>query len=85
MDITLTRELEEYVQHQVELGFYPSASEVICDALRSQMMASSIDQIDERIALGRKQITEGNFAVADDAFFDRAREYVKKKYMSGGD
>lgn len=82
MNISLTKNLEEYVASQMQTGYYASASEVIREALRSQIKSSISRQLDECIALGRQQVEEGKVVVADDTYFDKAREYVKGKYMS---
>lgn len=81
MNISLTKDLEDYVASKVQTGHYASASEVIREALRNQIKFSVNTQFDERIAIGRQQVEEGKFNVADSAYFDKAREYVKKKYM----
>ena len=82
MNISLTKDLEEYVKRQMETGHYASASEVIREALRNQIKSSLSEQLDERIAVGRQQVAEGKVMVADDNYFDKARNYVKDKYMS---
>lgn len=82
MNISLTKDLEEYVSSQMQTGYYASASEVIREALRNQIKSSINRQLDKRIALGRQQVEEGKVTVADDTYFDKAREYVKGKYMS---
>jgi putative addiction module CopG family antidote len=61
MNISLTKDLEEYVAGQLETGHYASASEVIREALRNQIKSSVNSQLlDERIALGRQQVKEGS-------------------------
>lgn len=82
MNISLTKNLEEYVASQMQTGHYASASEVIREALRNQIKSSISRQLDERIALGRQQVEEGKVTVANDTYFDKAREYVKDKYTS---
>jgi antitoxin ParD1/3/4 len=82
MNISLTKDLEEYVSSQMQTGYYASASEVIREALRNQIKSSISRQLDERIALGRQQVEEGKVTIANDTYFDKAREYVKGKYMS---
>jgi antitoxin ParD1/3/4 len=82
MNISLTKDLEEYVSSQMQTGYYASASEVIREALRNQIKSSISRQLDKRIALGRQQVEEGKVTVANDTYFDKAREYVKGKYMS---
>jgi putative addiction module CopG family antidote len=81
MNIALSKDLEEYVASQIETGHYASASEVIVEALRSQIKLSASRKFDERIALGRQQRVEGKVIPIDDAYFDKAREYVKSKYL----
>lgn len=81
MNISLTKDLEEYVTSQMETGHYASVSEVIREALRNQIRSSSNKLLDERIALGRQQVEEGQYTVADGSYFDKAREYVQNKYM----
>lgn len=82
MNISLTKDLEDYVSGQMKTGHYASASEVIREALRTQIKSSINRQLDERIALGRQQVEEGKFTIADDSYFDKDREFVKNKYMS---
>lgn len=82
MNISLTKDLEEYVTIQMQTGYYASASEVIREALRNQIKSSINRQLDKRIALGRQQVEGGKVTIADDTYFDKAREYVKGKYMS---
>lgn len=82
MNISLTKNLEEYVSSQMQTGYYASASEVIREALRNQIKSSINRQLDKRIALGRQQVEEGKVTIANDTYFDKAREYVKGKYMS---
>jgi antitoxin ParD1/3/4 len=82
MNISLTKDLEEYVSSQMQTGYYASASEVIREALRNQIKSSINRQLDKRIALGRQQVEEGKVTVANDTYFDKAREYVKGKYIS---
>jgi putative addiction module CopG family antidote len=81
MNISLTKDLEEYVAGQLETGHYVSASEVIREALRNQIKSSMSTQLNERIALGRQQVEDDKFTVADNSYFDKARDYVKGKYM----
>ncbi len=82
MNISLTKDLEEYVSSQMQTGYYASASEVIREALRNQIKSYISRQLDECITLGRQQVEGGKVTIADDIYFDKAREYVKGKYMS---
>ena len=85
MNISLTKDLEEYVANQMQTGYYASASEIIREALRNQIKSSVSRQLDERIALGRQQVEEGRVTVANNTYFDKAREYLRDKYMSKPD
>jgi len=81
MNISLTKDLQEYVVKQMQTGHYASASEVIREALRTQIKASTDNTLDDRIALGRQQVEDGRVVFADDSYFDKAREYIKNKYI----
>jgi putative addiction module CopG family antidote len=50
MDISLTPELEQFVFHKVESGKYPSASDVIRDALQLlEKLESNNDEFSDRV------------------------------------
>ena len=82
MKISLTKDLEDYVKSQMNTGHYASASEVVREALRNQIKLSLSNELDERIALGRREVAEKKVIPADNNFFDTAREYVKNKYVT---
>ena len=44
MNVSLTRELEEYISRKVETGLYKSASEVVREALRLLRQRDRADQ-----------------------------------------
>ena len=44
--------------------------------------AEATSQIDDRIYLARQQVEDGHVIFTDDAYFDKAREYIKIKYIA---
>lgn len=82
MNISLTKDLEKYIQIQMETGHYASVSEVIREALRNQMKQSKTIMLDEQIRLGQAQVKEGRVSVANKKFFDDARKLVRDNYSS---
>ena len=50
MNISLTRELEDYVKDQVKTGHYKSNSEVIREALRGKIYREMENKLDQRLA-----------------------------------
>jgi antitoxin ParD1/3/4 len=64
MNISLTPELEKFVQNKVTSGMYTSASEVIRESLRllhthDDLQTQKIGQLNQAIELGMQQLTEG--------------------------
>ena len=65
MNISLTPELERFVQNKVESGMYTSASEVIRESLRllhthDDLQAQRIKQLNQAIDVGLQQLSSGN-------------------------
>ena len=44
--------------------------------------AEATSQIDDRIYLARQQVEDDHVILTDDAYFDKAREYIKIKYIT---
>ncbi|MGB0505473.1 MAG: type II toxin-antitoxin system ParD family antitoxin [Pikeienuella sp.] len=64
MHVSLTERLEDYVREKVASGLYNNASEVIREALRSQIAAETSDaeklqRLREAIDVGWRQADEG--------------------------
>ncbi len=64
MNISLTRELEQYVQDKLTTGLYTSASEVIRTSLRlmhsqEDMQKQRIAQLNQVIDIGLDQLERG--------------------------
>ena len=78
MNISLTKELEEFVAAQLKTGHYGSASEVIREALRTQIKEQRRALLNERIAKSDGQIARGETIPVDDAFFDRLKQRIRE-------
>jgi antitoxin ParD1/3/4 len=73
MNISLTKELEIFVQSQVQSGLYHSASEVIRDGLRllRKFNAPSPDYktwLNEQIDIGLAEADNGDMVSGDEAY-----------------
>lgn len=88
MNVSLTPELEKFVENKVKSGLYNSASEVVRESLRLLKRADEMEQIRleelrQDIAVGIKELNEGKGIP-----FDVVRERVLKspvKKMSKSD
>jgi len=66
MNISLTPELDSYVQQKVQTGMYHSASEVIREGLRllriqDQIRQAQLTQLRQDVDLGADQISQGDY------------------------
>ncbi|MBB72843.1 MAG: type II toxin-antitoxin system ParD family antitoxin [Legionellales bacterium] len=73
MNISLTSELEKYVQEKVSSGLYTSASEVIRESLRlmhthDTLQQQRIQQLNQSINLGFHELTSGNIVDAEKSY-----------------
>ncbi len=68
MNVSLTPELEQFIEKEVETGMYQSASEVIRAGLRllkaekdpkPRFMVSSMDELEEKLLVGVRQLERG--------------------------
>ena len=69
MNVSLTRELEQYVNKKVSSGLYTSASEVVREGLRllrerDQAAAVQLDEVRKKIAEGLDQLKRGDVVSA---------------------
>ncbi|MGB0413507.1 MAG: type II toxin-antitoxin system ParD family antitoxin [Coraliomargarita sp.] len=65
MNVSLTPELEQWVQSKVETGLYSSSSEVIRDALRTlhqfeDQKLKRIEALKSEIQIGMEQLKSGD-------------------------
>ncbi len=83
MNISLTPELEQYIQKKLDSGLYTSVSEVIRESLRmmythDNLQKNQIEQLNQAIELGMEQLNTGNKIPASDAY-----KKMKKKILKG--
>ncbi len=78
MNISLTKELEEYVSSQVRSGHYSSASEVVREALRGHLREKAERDLQSRIAQARADVASGAVTEATPEFFERARQRIRQ-------
>ncbi len=79
MNISLTPELEDYVQKKVSSGFYTSASEVVRESLRlmhnyDDLQKQRIKQLNASIDAGLSQLKTGKKSPASEVY-----QRLKKK------
>lgn len=70
MDVTLTPELERLINSKVESGGYPSATEVIGEALRlleerDRERDAQFDRLRQEVRIGIEQIERGEVVPLD--------------------
>lgn len=81
MNISLTPELESFVQNKVTSGLYTSASEVIRESLRlmhtyDDLQKQRINQLIDAIDIGLQQLKKGQKVSAKDAY-NRLKQKIK--------
>ena len=82
MNISLTPELERFVQSKVSSGMYTSASEVIRESLRllhthDDLQTQRINQLNQAIDIGLQQLNSGQKIPARESF-DRMKKKIDK-------
>lgn len=82
MNVSLTPELEKYVQEKVKSGKYLSASEVVREALRllqeqDQIRQLRLEKLRSEIALGIEQLDRGE-GIDGKEVFARLRQKIRK-------
>lgn len=82
MNISLTPELEKFVQDKVNSGMYTSASEVIRESLRllhtyDDLQAQRIKQLNQAIDVGLLQLKTGKKIPAKESY-NRMKEKIDK-------
>jgi antitoxin ParD1/3/4 len=73
MNVSLTQELEEFVNRKVQSGMYYSASEVIREGLRllkdqDALREMRLQELRKEIAVGTEQADRGQFVDGEEAF-----------------
>lgn len=82
MNVSLSRELEKYVQKKVESGLYTSISEVIRESLRLMHSYEAIQQhriakLNQDIDTGLEQLASGKKISADESY-ERIKSKIDK-------
>ncbi|HUO10331.1 MAG TPA: type II toxin-antitoxin system ParD family antitoxin [Phycisphaerae bacterium] len=81
MKISLTKELEKYVQHEVESGRYGSSDEMIRAALRLMMEEEAeLESIRAGIDESREQFRQGKGIPASEITVERIRNGAIKRF-----
>ena len=74
-NVSLTRELDQFVASRVETGLYANASEVMRTALR--LLERDEREYEQKMAVLRTAITEGDASGdAEEGVFERLYAYV---------
>lgn len=82
MNVSLTPELEKFVQDKVSSGMYASASELIHGSLKllhthDDLQAQRINQLNQAIEIGLQQLNSGKKIPAKESL-DRMKNKIKK-------
>ena len=82
MNISLTPELEHFVQDKVKSGMYTSASEVIRESLRllhthDDIQNQHIKQLNQAIDIGLQQLNAGKKVTAHEVY-ERMKQKIDK-------
>lgn len=75
MNISLTKPLEDFVQHKVETGMYASASEVVRAGLRALLE----QELNRNINIGLEEANQGLGVEFNTDFADRIVEKVQMR------
>jgi antitoxin ParD1/3/4 len=83
VNISLTPELEEFVQSRVSSGRYQTASEVVREALRllerhEKERDEGFERLKEKLSRGAAQAERGELLDGDEAF-DELRELIEER------
>lgn len=82
MNVSLTQELENYVQKKVSTGFYTSVSEVIRESLRLMHQQENVQQkkmreLNQAIEIGLLQLAQGRKILAS-ASYDKLKSKIQQ-------
>jgi len=92
MNVSLTQELEEFIEKEVKTGMYQSASEVIRAGLRllkdektpkPRFMVSSMEELEEKLLVGIRQLDRGE-GVPGEVAAKQLRERAEARRKSNG-
>ncbi len=92
MNISITPELEKFVQHEVKTGLYQSASEVIRAALRRlkqdkerkpRFIVSSKAELDDKLLEGIEELNRGEGLRGEQVFAALKARSTKRRRRHG--
>jgi antitoxin ParD1/3/4 len=88
MNISLTKELENYISQKLESGMYHSASEVIRDGLRlmkerDELHQSRLAELRKDIAIGIDQADRGQVQPFNEEVTTRVKARGRKRLAAG--
>lgn len=78
MNISLTPQMEKWIQERVESGFYQSASEVVRDGLRllreyEQLRAEALQDLRAELLMGLHDLEKGQARPFDESVVDQIK------------
>ena len=87
MNVSLTPELEEFIEHKVASGLYGSSSEVVRDALRlleerDRLLDARLEDLRGEVQKGLTQLKEGRSKPLDRSAVERIRSTGSRRLAS---
>jgi antitoxin ParD1/3/4 len=87
MNVSLTTQLEQYVQHKLASGLYSSASEVVRDGLRllqerDRLFKGRLGQLRTEIRRGVADLDAGRSSPFDRAAIDRIKTKGRERLQT---
>jgi antitoxin ParD1/3/4 len=84
LNVSLTRELERFVEERVASGLYQTASEVVRDALRlleerEAARRTALEELRRHVAVGIEQADRGEFLDGDEVFEELKRLSAQRR------
>lgn len=87
MNVSLTPELEEFIEHKLASGLYGSSSEVVREALRlleerDRLLDARLDILRTEVHKGAVQLDAGRFTTFDRGALERIRSRGQQRLAS---
>jgi antitoxin ParD1/3/4 len=89
MNVSLTPQLEKWIQEKVRSGMYQSSSELIREALRllyehEQYREIGILEMRQKLAAGFKSLEDGNVRILDESLISEIKQSGRKRLRGDG-
>lgn len=88
MNIQLKKRYADWIAEQISAGRYATEIEAVEDAIAAKIEKTKeeeeIERLQKRIMESERQHAEGEYVVADDAFFDRKKQMIRDRFMKDG-